>query len=143
MTELEGKYSHKIDAKGRLSLPADFRKVLSPELKMVPSPSGECLMVFEPDDYVAWLGSLFEANGGFNSASRQMTALRKILNSRVKTCEIDASGRINIPVEQREAAGLGKEVVIIGDADHFEIWDEKRWDAFCSEFDAALASLVS
>lgn len=141
MTELEGTYSHKIDAKGRLSLPADFRKVLSPELKMVISPLGDCLMVFEPDNYNAWVESLFEAKGGFSAANREFAALRKILYSRVKHCEIDASGRINIPADQREKAGLGKDVLIIGDADHFEVWDEKRWDAFCSEHD--LASLMS
>ena len=70
-----------------------------------------------------------------------MAAQRKILNSRVKRCEIDNSGRITISAAQREAAGLDKEVVIIGDTDHFEIWDVDRWDAFCSEFD--LASLMS
>lgn len=141
VTPLEGEYRHKLDAKGRLSLPAEFRKVLTPELKVILSPLDDCLLVFEPEAYSEWVENLFESKGGYSPSNRQMAAQRKILNSRVKRCEIDNSGRINISAAQREAAGLDKDVVIVGDTDHFEIWDVDRWDAFCSEFD--LASLMS
>ena len=80
MSELLGEYRHKLDAKGRLSLPADFRKALSTNLKVTPDPKNQCLYVFETE-------------------------------------------------------------AIIGDEDHFEIWDEQRWDEFCADVD--LASLVS
>ena len=42
---------------------------------------------------------------------------------------------------QREIAGLDKDVVFVGDEDHFEIWDAKRWDDFVGSVD--LASLMS
>lgn len=141
MAPLEGEYHHKLDAKGRLSLPAEFRKVLSSELKVILSPLDDCLLVFEPDAYLDWVEKLFESKGGYSPANKQMAAQRKILNARVKACEIDNSGRILISAAQRESAALGKEVVIVGDIDHFEIWNVERWNDFCSEFD--LASLMS
>ncbi|MCH4184882.1 MAG: division/cell wall cluster transcriptional repressor MraZ, partial [Eggerthellaceae bacterium] len=60
---------------------------------------------------------------------------RKVLNSRAKSVEIDGSGRIGLSADQREHATLDKDVVVVGDSDHFEIWDAKRWDDFCSSVD--------
>lgn len=141
LVQLEGEYHHKLDSKGRLSLPAEFRKVLPSELKIILSPLDDCLFVFEPDKYALWVESLFESQGGYSSSNKKMVAQRKILNSRVKRCEIDNSGRITICSAQREAANLDKDVVIIGDLDHFEIWNVDKWNEFCDSFD--LASLMN
>ena len=70
-----------------------------------------------------------------------MVAVRRVLNSRVQKYEIDNSGRINLDSKQRTVVGLDKDVVIVGDMDHFEIWDEQRWNQFVAETD--IASLVS
>ncbi len=135
MADLVGEYRHKLDAKGRLSLPSDFRKALSKHLMVTISPKGECLYVFEPEGFSAWVSSLFEKDGGFKSSSSKHVAQRKLLNSRVKPVELDNSGRLGISASQREAALLDKEVVLVGDTDHFEVWDAKRWDDFCATVD--------
>lgn len=141
MSELLGEYRHKMDAKGRLSLPSSFRKALSQDLRITPDPENQCLYVFEVDDYSNWVEGLFEGEGGFDVSSKRKSALRKVLNSRVRNCEIDNSGRIHLTPAQREIAGLDKDVVFVGDEDHFEIWDAKRWDDFVGSVD--LASLMS
>lgn len=141
MSELLGEYRHKLDAKGRLSLPADFRKALSTNLKVTPDPKNQCLYVFETEAFNAWVNSLFESDGGWSSSKSKMVAQRKVLNSRAKKCEVDNSGRIHLSQAQRDLVSLDRSVVIIGDEDHFEIWDEQRWDEFCADVD--LASLVS
>ncbi len=51
VSELLGEYRHKMDAKGRMSLPSSFRKVLSQDLRITPDPENQCLYVFEVDDY--------------------------------------------------------------------------------------------
>mgnify|MGYP002534509979 CR=1 FL=1 len=56
-------------------------------------------------------------------------------------CELDSQGRIVVPQKLRRYAGLDKDVVFVGDEDHFEIWDAKRWDDFVGSVD--LASLMS
>lgn len=130
MSELLGQYPRKLDAKGRLSLPADFRKVLSEDLRVTPNPTNECLLVFETEAFSAWVDSLFESQGGFSTSNRKMVAQRKVLNSRVQKCEVDNSGRIHLSQAQRDVAALDKDIVIVGDTDHFEIWDEERWSKF-------------
>ena len=80
MSELLGEYSRKLDAKGRLSLPAEFRKVLSDNLRVTPDPTDQCLLVFETEAFTAWVDSLFEAQGGYSASNRKMVAQRKVLN---------------------------------------------------------------
>ncbi|MEF2560298.1 MAG: division/cell wall cluster transcriptional repressor MraZ [Eggerthellaceae bacterium] len=140
MSELLGEYGRKLDAKGRLSLPADFRKVLSEGLRITPDPLDQCLLVFETEAFSAWVDSLFEKNGGFNPGNRKMVAQRKVLNARSQKCEIDNSGRIHLTPDQRGIAALDKDVAVVGDMDHIEIWDEGRWNGFKEETD--VASLV-
>ncbi len=136
MARLHGEYRHKLDAKGRLSLPAAFRRVLTCEsLIVTTSPHDDCLYVFEADQFDVWVDSLFEKEGGFNARKREHVALRKALNARAKDIEADASGRIGLAAQQRSAVGLEKDVVLIGDSDHFEIWDAERWDEFSASID--------
>ncbi|MEG0322516.1 MAG: division/cell wall cluster transcriptional repressor MraZ [Raoultibacter sp.] len=135
MTELVGEYRHKLDAKGRLSLPSDFRKVLPQNLKVTLSPKNDSLYVFDSEGFGTWVSSLFEKDGGFTASNSKHVNMRKVLNSRAKNVDLDGSGRIGVSADLREAAGLTKDVVLVGDTDHFEIWDAKRWDEFCDSVD--------
>jgi MraZ protein len=140
VSELLGIFSRKLDAKGRLSLPADFRKVLSEDLRLTPDPTNQYLMVFETEAFNKWVEGLFEAKGGFSVGNKQMVAQRKVLNSRAIPFEVDNSGRVRLTQAQRDVASLEKDVVIVGDVDHIEIWDEERWNQYVAETD--VASLV-
>ncbi len=140
MSELLGIFSRKLDAKGRLSLPADFRKVLSEDLRLTPDPTNQYLMVFETEAFNEWVESLFAAKGGYSAGNGKMVAQRKVLNSRAIVLEVDNSGRIRLNQAQRDIASLDKDVVIVGDVDHIEIWDEERWNQYVADTD--VASLV-
>lgn len=135
MLNLVGEYRFKLDAKGRVSLPSAFRKVLPKDLMVTLAPNDECLYVFEPEGFGDWVNSIFEGVGGFNPTSKKHVGLRRKLNSRARSVEVDGSGRIIIPTTQRENALLDKDVVIVGNTDHFEIWDVKRWDEYCDDVD--------
>lgn len=130
MSELLGEFSRKLDAKGRLSLPAEFRKELSEDLKMTLSIDGGCLYIFETGSFNNWVKSLFDAQGGFNVGNAMMVRQKTLLNSRATNCEVDNAGRIKIPASLRETAALDKDAVVIGNGDHIEIWDEERWNQF-------------
>lgn len=132
MATFEGSYRHKIDSKGRLSLPAEFRKELKRDLKLVLSDDAEhpSLMIFEPEEYTQWLDHYFDKKGGYDPSNRQMRNFRKVMASRSKPCQMDEGGRIRLTAEQRERAGLSTDVTIIGDFDHLEVWDTQRWDEF-------------
>lgn len=135
MLNLVGEYRFKLDAKGRLSLPSAFRKVLPKDLMVTLAPKDECLYVFEPEGFGTWVDAIFEGAGGFNPTSKKHVGLRRKLNSRARSVDVDGSGRIGIPAQQRESAALDKDVVVVGNTDHFEIWDAKRWDEYCADVD--------
>ncbi|MDO5335221.1 MAG: division/cell wall cluster transcriptional repressor MraZ [Coriobacteriia bacterium] len=135
MTAFDGSFHHKIDAKGRLSLPADYRRSLKQDLKLVLSPEKDypSLWVFDADEFTNWLDHYFDKRGGYDPSNQKMSRWRKVMASRAAKCQMDDSGRIRLTAEQREKAGLSGDVMIIGDFDHLEIWDTDRWNAFEEE----------
>ena len=56
-------------------------------------------------------------------------ALHRKLKGRARDVEVDASGRIMLTAELREAAGIDKDVVVVGNTGYFEVWDAKRYEA--------------
>jgi MraZ protein len=62
----------------------------------------------------------------FNKHARR---LQRLLMGHATECELDSAGRILIPPPLREFAGLNKEIVMIGQGNKFEIWNEEAWNA--------------
>lgn len=137
MAALFGEYRHKIDAKGRISLPAAFRKALTEDTQLVtvPDKTQGSLSIYTVETYEAWVAMLFEKRGGYDPSNRDHVLLRKKLNSIATPGYLDSAYRISVSPKNRELAGLDKDVVLIGDTDHFEIWDAKRWDDFSEDID--------
>ena len=129
-----GEYRHIMDAKGRVSLPAKFRKVLPESLVVVPSPNKEFLSlnVFTEEGFSIWKEAIFNRDGGYQADNIQHVELRMKYNSSAMQVDVDSAGRINIPPELREHASLAKNVVIVGDEDHICVWDELTWDEYKS-----------
>lgn len=134
--DLNGEFRFKADAKGRVSLPAKFRKVLPSELVVTLNPDEQYLMVFTTQDFNNWVKRLiFDMVGEFDESNRRHLGLRRKLKSRAFDVQIDAAGRIMIPADQRETAGIEKDVVIVGNDGYFELWDAKRYEADSDEYD--------
>lgn len=129
--DLFGTYHHKMDEKGRVALPACFRKSFPEELKeflVTLSETGECLYVFDRVGFNQWVKQAFDDKfGGFNSSDPQHRRLQRCLTGRAASIPLDSAGRLTIPADKREAAGIGKDVVILGTTGRFEIWDESRY----------------
>lgn len=138
--DLFGKYRHKVDDKGRVSMPAAFRKVLSSDLVVTRSPYDDgCLYVFEPEGFNDWIAKAFEDKfGRFDSTNRQHVTIRSKLKSRANMVSIDKVGRIVLSGELRQETGIETDVVIVGNTGYFEIWDAKRFDAQDEEIDLSL-----
>ena len=137
--DLNGEFRFKMDAKGRMSLPAKFRKVLSSELVVTRDLEDECILVFEADAFNEWVVSLFERRfeGGYNPTDRKHQALRRKLKSRALDVQVDSAGRIMLSAEQRAACGIDRDVVIVGNTGYFEVWDAQRYEAVDEETDLA------
>lgn len=137
--DLNGEFRFKVDSKGRVALPAKFRKVLSKDLVVTLELGNECVYVFETPDFNDWINKLFvDKFGEFKESDRTHVNLRRKLKGRARDVEVDASGRIMLPAEVRELAGIDKDVVVVGNTGRFEIWDAKRYEQIDEEVDLTL-----
>ena len=118
------KSSHSIDPKGRIIIPARFRKVLEAdgEKEIVITPKDGCLYAYT---FSAWK-DLEQRILATKSAA--MAVLKRTFIGKSCQLKCDKQDRILIPKELRDDAGIEKEVVLVGVLDRFEIWSKERWD---------------
>lgn len=122
---MQGSYTHKLDSKGRMVLPARFREELG--LSVVATIGIEnCVSVYPQSQWEAFLGRLEALPSGM-SKSRN---LRRIILASAHEIEIDSMGRILVPQKLREYAGIGQEVSVNGNGDKVEIWDRASWETY-------------
>ena len=121
---LIGEFQHSLDAKGRLIVPAKFRNELGMSFIITKGLDG-CLNAYS---LVEWdrVQEKFESleNGG-----EKLRRLERWFFGGAAECEVDKQGRIIIPQNLREYAGLNKDVVVIGNRTKMEIWNPERLSA--------------
>lgn len=141
--DLNGTFRFKTDAKGRVSLPAKFRKVLSEDLVVTCSLSNDYLMVFDgSESFNAWVDGIFmDKFQGYNSTDKKQVLFRSLLKGRAFDVQTDSAGRILLPADLRENVGIEREVVIVGNTGYFEVWSEQRRKEALDEYD--VSSLLS
>jgi MraZ protein len=130
----KGTYQHRIDAKGRLPIPAAFRRALGDERRVVVTLLDQCLAVYTEAEW-ARLESQLAALPAF---SKQVKALTRLLVSRAADCELDVQGRILLPPTLRAAAALERDAVVVGVLNRFEVWSPRSWDDFVQESERLL-----
>jgi MraZ protein len=130
----KGTYRHRIDGKGRLPIPAVFRRALGEEGHVVVTPLDQCLAAYPPSEW-AKLEAQLAALPAF---SKPVKALTRLLASRAADCEIDVQGRILLPPGLRAAAGLERDAVVIGVLNRFEVWAPSAWEAFLRDSERLL-----
>ena len=116
-----GEYNHTIDIKGRLIVPTKFREQLG-EAFVIAKGNDGCLAIYTNEAWETFMKKIqaLPANKDIR------TYVRAIAGSAVFV-ETDKQGRILIPGNLREYAGLDKDVVLAGVIDKIEVWDKDRW----------------
>ena len=117
-----GEYEHNIDDKGRLAVPARFREALG-EGVVVTRGFDRCLMGFPRSMWE----QLSQQVSGLSLGQSDARNIRRLLFSGAADVQLDRQGRILIPVNLREYAGLGEQIIVVGLNTHFEIWSDTRW----------------
>jgi len=132
----KGTYAHRIDPKGRLPVPATFRRALAQEgaHSVVVTSLDQCLAAYAPS---AW-AHLEDQLRALPAFSRQVKALTRLLMSRAADCELDVQGRILLPAPLRAGAGLEREALVVGVLNRFEVWSPERWAAFVADSEKLL-----
>lgn len=141
MHTLLGEYEVAIDAKGRFLLPAGLRKQL-------PEGAGDTFIInrgFEPclvlytTDVWAVLSAKINKLNDFNPKERQFKRL--FLNG-ASLVELDSAGRMNLPKNLMEYAGLSKEMVLAAQGNKVELWDKTAYQNYMKQAMGNLSQLA-
>ena len=134
---LMGEYQHNMDLKGRVTVPSKFREDLGDKFYVSKGLDG-CLFVLSSEQWER----LVEKVSAIPLA--QGKAIQRYFFSGAAEVEPDKQGRILIPQNLRDHAGLEKDVTVIGAATRAEIWDTARWNAYNdSQTDEAVEASMS
>jgi MraZ protein len=119
---LIGEYSHSLDDKKRLSLPAKFRKTLGKKVVMTRG-LDSCIFVFTTVEWEKIAQKLSEQSVG----SRDARDLNRFFLSGASEVEVDSSGRVLVPEYLKTFAKLESKVTLAGLYSRVEIWDDALW----------------
>lgn len=119
-----GEYTHSVDAKGRVAVPAKYRDELAAGL-VVTRGFDQNLLVYP----MATWKTLSERITALPIGDPSARSLRRLLFSSAVDMELDKQGRILLPAYLREYGAIGGEAVMAGMDSFFEIWSTERWNA--------------
>lgn len=122
-----GRYTHTVDAKGRMIVPAKFREKLGSGF-MAAAVLDHCVSLYSGEEWDRLMEGL---NQQPLSKARE---LQRYLSSNAQDVDMDAQGRILLPESLIRYAFLEREVVVLGAGNHAEIWDPSR----LAEYDARM-----
>jgi MraZ protein len=129
MAEFTGIHVHTLDDKGRVSVPAQFRRQLTGENLYLNVGLDGCLVLYPPEKWARVRNELGRLS---KSSSRQRHVLRKTAMHLKPVC-VDSQGRISIPSELISLAGIENEVIFLGQFDAIEIWSPEGFEAYLSD----------
>ncbi len=123
-----GRYYHRVESKGRLSVPKKFRSQL--ERGAILSQGLEkCLFLYPESTWIALVDKL-------KSLPLTKVDARNFIRSMsfgAIEAEIDSLGRVHIPDYLREYSGIIGDCVVAGVIDRVEIWDKSRFDTYSNQ----------
>lgn len=122
----QGAAALNLDAKGRMAIPARHRDaLLTPaegRLVLTAHPH-RCLLLYPAPAWEPIRAKILAAP----SLETQSAMLRRLLVGFAVDSEMDAAGRLLVPPELRQYAALEKQVWLVGQGSHFEIWSDHGW----------------
>lgn len=125
MTMFMGEYRHSADKKGRIIIPVRFREALGSSIVATKGLDG-CITVYTLKQWELILEGLQK----LPTTKKESRMYIHMLTSRATQCDFDAQGRILLPSPLMEDAQIAKDCVVIGVADHVEIWSKDRWESY-------------
>ncbi|MCW6033166.1 division/cell wall cluster transcriptional repressor MraZ [Pantoea sp. JK] len=116
-----------LDSKGRLAVPTRYRELLVAESQgqMVCTIDlhQSCLLLYTLPEWEIIEKKLSRLSS-MNPAERRV---QRLLLGHASECQMDNAGRLLLANTLRQHAGLTKEVMLVGQFNKFELWDEQTW----------------
>jgi MraZ protein len=133
-----GHFDYSLDAKNRLNVPAKFRAAFSSGVVLAKGLE-PCVAVWAPDTFERWTESFLSS---LNPVSPERRKLTRYFAGSSFDAELDSAGRVTLNGALLEHAGIQKEIVIVGNLDHLEIWDRDRWGDDQQALNAEVAGIA-
>ncbi|MDI6826946.1 MAG: division/cell wall cluster transcriptional repressor MraZ [Armatimonadota bacterium] len=130
-----GGHAHNLDEKGRVIIPQKFRLLLGEKFVLTKGLNG-CLWIFTEEGF----RELDERLKAQPLLDHNAVLLQRFFSGEAVDCSTDSQGRVAIPANLREYAGIDKETMIIGAGNKIEIWSKMKWDDFNSALTDELLS---
>jgi len=117
-----------LDAKGRMAIPTKYRERISAlgegQLVVTLDMNDPCLLIYPTPEWEDIERKLVK----LPSLNKQASRLKRILLGHASEVDLDSHGRILLPPALRELVSLEKKVILLGQGNKFEVWDEQTWN---------------
>lgn len=140
-----GEYTYKVDAKGRVSIPSDFRhEIQVGDPNYTDGLRPKFVIVYGGDGQASLEAYTIEAIQALRARINRLPSSplkRRLVRDKITRShgsEIDPDGRLVLPARLREKIGLAKEAVFEGTLDTFRIWTPEAYEAHMAEDDGDL-----
>lgn len=128
-----GEYEATLDAKGRFLLPAGFKKQLPEEgsvLFIINRGFEKCLTLYPQQSWEP----IFSEISKLNDFDPKVREFRRYFLNGATQLEMDSAGRLLLPKNLTEHAGLEKDIVLVSAINKIEIWDKSKYKQFFETF---------
>lgn len=142
MVNLIGTYECKADAKGRVMVSSALKKQMQPILQegfvLKRAVFQPCLELYPMQEWT----KMMEKIGKLNKFKKKNNDFIRRFTAGVKQVELDATGRILIPKDLVDFAGIAKQVVMSSSINIIEIWDKEKYETAINEASDDFADLA-
>ena len=119
-----GEFEYRIDEKGRVSIPPKFRRELKEGIVLTPGIE-KCVSAYPLSEWKKLAATL--TTGSVTRS--KLRRLNRAIFATAFSLNIDGQGRIALPIQLRQYAGIEDEVVIAGANNYLELWNKEQWEA--------------
>ena len=133
-----GQFDYTLDAKKRLNVPAKFRPSFANGVVLAKALE-PCVAIWAPEAFETWTDSFLS---NLNPVSSERRKLTRFFAGNSWDVELDSAGRVTLNAPLLAHAGISKEVVVIGNLDHIEVWDRARWQKDQETLDSEIVEIA-
>lgn len=130
-----GEYQPNITEGSRIALPKKLRDQIAGDEVIMSRGFEKCIFVYAKEDWVVEASKQVE-NPITDIKTRDV---KRYMYASASETGIDAQGRLVLPTNLKEYAGIDKKTAVIGAGDHIEIWDSEDWQKHLEKISAELA----
>ena len=133
-----GHFEYALDAKNRLNVPAKIRAAFSGGVVLAQGLE-PCVTIWVPDEFERWTQSFLS---DLNPLSPERRKLTRFFAGSSFDVDLDSAGRVTLNAPLLAHAGIEKEVVMVGNLDHLEVWDRGRWRTDQETLDSEIVGIA-